>query len=82
MAMVGLCRCYISQWDWFWDAIASLIGYDYKVAREIGSKLAPTPPPTLLTPMVGTRWFEDEDEILIPFSLVFTLDNLFLPLWE
>ena len=40
MAMVGLCRCYISQWDWFWDAIASLIGYDYKVAREIGWKLA------------------------------------------
>ena len=76
--MVGLCRCYISQWDWFWDAIASPIGYDYKVAREIGSKLAPSPAP-LLTPMVGTR-FEDEDEILIPFFLVFTLDNLFLPL--
>ena len=49
MAMVGLCRCYIAPWDWFWDAIASLIGYDYKVAREIVSKLVP------LTPILEIR---------------------------
>ena len=43
--MVGLGRCYITPCDWFLDAIASLIGYDYKVAREIGSKFAPPPHP-------------------------------------